>query len=148
LKVIFENRFCDEFSVDRMLTKEELKKIMAEKPLSVAIPTEYGGRGIVVKECLAMLSAASYESIALSLTFGINIALFLEPVAKYAQESIKENIFKNFLEQQQIGGLMITEPDYGSDALNMQTWNKKIGDSYKVEGMKHWQGLTGMADYW
>src|SRR5699024_5533069 len=73
---------------------------------------------------------------------------FLEPVAKYAQESIKENIFKNFLEQQQIGGLMITEPDYGSDALNMQTWNKKIGDSYKVEGMKHWQGLTGMADYW
>lgn len=148
LKEIFENRFYHEFSVDRMLTKEELKKVMVGKPLSVAIPAEYGGRGVVVKECLAMLSAASYESIALSLTFGINIALFLEPVAKYAQESIKENIFKNFLEQQQIGGLMITEPDYGSDALNMQTWNKKIGDSYKIEGMKHWQGLTGMADYW
>ena len=80
--------------------------------------------------------------------FGINIALFLEPVAKYANESVKEAIFKNFLEKQNMGGLMITEPDFGSDALNMQTWNERVGDSYKVKGVKHWQGLTGMANYW
>lgn len=149
LKEVFEKKYSkDEFAIERSLTKDELNIIMKEKPLAVAIPEEFGGRGVHVKECLGVLSAASYESISLSLIFGINIALFLEPVAKYANESVKGDIFKNFLEKQQMGGLMITEPDYGSDALNMQTWNEKVGDSYKVKGIKHWQGLTGMADYW
>jgi alkylation response protein AidB-like acyl-CoA dehydrogenase len=47
-----------------------------------------------------------------------------------------------------MGGLMITEPDYGSDALNMQTSNYKQGTNYHIRGTKHWQGLTGLADYW
>ena len=45
-----------------------------------------------------------------------------------------------------MGGLMITEPDFGSDALNMQTSNVKEGSNYHIKGTKHWQGLTGMAD--
>jgi alkylation response protein AidB-like acyl-CoA dehydrogenase len=149
LKEVFEKKFGgNEFSIERGLSPEDLNKIMEPTPLAVAIPENFGGRGVKVKECLGILSAASYESISLSLIFGINIALFLEPVAKYANESVKEAIFKNFLENRNMGGLMITEPDYGSDALNMQTWNERVGDSYKVNGVKHWQGLTGMADYW
>lgn len=149
LKEVFEKKFGgNEFSIERGLSPEDLNKIMEARPLAVAIPENFGGRGVKVKECLGILSAASYESISLSLIFGINIALFLEPVAKYANESVKESIFKNFLENRNMGGLMITEPDYGSDALNMQTWNERVGDSYKVNGVKHWQGLTGMADYW
>ena len=149
LKEVFEKKFGgNEFAIERGLSPEDLNKIMEARPLAVAIPENYGGRGVKVKECLGILSAASYESISLSLIFGINIALFLEPVAKYANESVKEAIFKNFLENQNMGGLMITEPDFGSDALNMQTWNERVGDSYKVNGVKHWQGLTGMANYW
>jgi alkylation response protein AidB-like acyl-CoA dehydrogenase len=44
-----------------------------------------------------------------------------------------------------MGGLMITEPDYGSDALNMKTQNKLEGEKYHIKGTKHWQGLTGMG---
>ncbi len=43
---------------------------------------------------------------------------------------------------------MITEPDFGSDALNMETYSTESRDSYRIRGSKHWQGLTGMADYW
>jgi len=138
----------DKLSLERGIPPSVLTKIMNEIPLSVAIPETYGGRGAIVKECLGVLSAASYESLPLSLTFGINIALFLEPVAKYGNEEVKAGIFKRFIEEQQMGGLMITEPDYGSDALNMQTFNTKKDDDYYIKGTKHWQGLTGMADYW
>ncbi|MEM1259810.1 MAG: acyl-CoA dehydrogenase family protein [Bacteroidota bacterium] len=149
LRTVFHERYdIDEFSKERGLPPVVLRDIMADAPLAVSIPNEYGGRGVHVKECLDVLAAASYESLPLSLTFGINIALFLEPVAKYANEEVKSGIFKRFLEQQNMGGLMITEPDYGSDALNMQTYNEKSGDTYKLNGTKHWQGLTGMADYW
>lgn len=149
LKSVFYERYnINEFSKERGLPALVLREIMADCPLSVAIPKEHGGRGADVKECLAMLSAASYESLSLSLIFGINIALFLEPTAKYANDTIKQGIFDRFLEQKNMGGLMITEPDFGSDALNMQTCNTKSGDSYHITGTKHWQGLTGMADYW
>ncbi|HDZ14419.1 hypothetical protein LCGC14_1014620 [marine sediment metagenome] len=149
LKNVFHERYdIEQFSKERGMPSVVLRDIMAESPLSVAIPENYGGRGLKVNECLSMLSAASYESLALSLTFGINIALFLEPIAKYANASVKDDIFKRFLEKQNMGGLMITEPDFGSDALGMETYNEKVGDGYVVKGTKHWQGLTGMADYW
>jgi len=147
-KSFYERDNIEKFSQQRGFPSLVFREIMANSPLSVAIPTKYGGRGCHVKECLGILAASSYESLPLSLTFGINIALFLEPLAKYGHEDIKPKIFNRFLQKQNMGGLMITEPDYGSDALNMQTSNVKIGDEYHIHGTKHWQGLTGIADYW
>jgi alkylation response protein AidB-like acyl-CoA dehydrogenase len=149
LKHLFHEKVdIDQLSLERGLPPSVLSEIMSGQPLSVAIPEEYGGRGSKVKECLGLLAAASYESLSLSLTFGINIALFLEPVSKYANDTVKKGIFDRFLENQNMGGLMITEPDYGSDALNMKTMYKEIAEGYQIKGTKHWQGLTGMADYW
>lgn len=138
----------NELSLKRGLPPELWSKIMDLDPLSVVIPKEHGGRGNVVKECLSVLSSASYESLPLSLTFGINMALFLEPLAKYGQYDVQKRVFKKFIEENAMGGLMITEPDHGSDALNMTTSYKTDGEEYQIKGQKHWQGLTGMADFW
>ncbi|TLX78336.1 acyl-CoA dehydrogenase [Labilibacter sediminis] len=146
--VFYERDNIEQFIQKRGFPSLVLRDIMATNPLSVGIPKEYGGRGVKMKECIGMMDAASYESLPLSLTFGINIALFLEPVAKYAGEAAKKSVFHRFLTRQNMGGLMITEPDYGSDALGMQTSNVKNGSNYHVKGVKHWQGLTGLADYW
>lgn len=149
LKYLFhEKSDINRLSLERGLPPEILSGIMANKPLSVAIPEEFGGRGSIVKECLGILAAASYESLGLSLTFGINIALFLEPISKYANNDVKAGIFNRFIENANMGGLMITEPDYGSDALSMKSYNAELENGYKIKGTKHWQGLTGMADFW
>ncbi len=135
-------------SLTRGLPPEFLAEIMKMQPLSVAIPEHHGGRGLHVKECLGVLAAASYESLSLSLIFGINIALFLEPFAKYGNTLLQERVFHQFLENQAMGGLMITEQAYGSDALNMRTSYEQKDDKYYIKGEKHWQGLTGAADFW
>lgn len=146
---IFREEFdYSSISLKRDFPAEFLAEIMKKKPLAVAIPKIHGGRGVSVKECLGVLSAASYESLALSLMFGINIALFLEPVAKYGNFAVQERVFKEFLENNAMGGLMITEKAYGSDALNMKTGYEQIGESYRIKGEKHWQGLSGAADFW
>ncbi|HEY3389868.1 MAG TPA: acyl-CoA dehydrogenase, partial [Prolixibacteraceae bacterium] len=90
----------------------------------------------------------SYESLALSLTLGINNALFIQPVSKYGQESIKPKVFGQFPNNSCMGGLMITEPNFGSDALSMHTSFTEENGYFHIEGKKHWAGLTGMADYW
>lgn len=149
LKQLFHEEYdINELSKSRGLPPEVWKAIMEEHPLSVAIGEEYGGRGLKVNECLRILSAASYESLPLSLTFGINIALFLEPLAKYGTQESKDRILSTFVQQHKMGGLMITEPEFGSDALNMRTSYLPTDKGYAIKGTKHWQGLTGQADYW
>jgi len=125
-----------------------MREIMSMNPLSVGIPSEFGGRGCRMEENIALLEAAAYESLALSLTFGINSALFLQPVGKYAQPEIKPVVFDRFLNQQNMGGLMITEPSFGSDALNMQSSFTQKNGKYHIKGTKHWAGLTGWAEFW
>ena len=145
--------FHERADIDQMATKRGMppfvmREIMTVNPLSVGIPSEFGGRGCKMQECIALLATASYESLALSLTFGINSALFLQPVAKYAQQEAKEPVFERFLLHQNMGGLMITEPDFGSDALSMQTSFTENNNNYHLQGTKHWAGLTGWAEFW
>ena len=149
LRELFRNEYdFNQISLGRDLPADFKAKIMAKNPLAVAIPELHGGRGVNVKECLGVLAAASYESLSLSLMFGINIALFLEPLAKYGNYAVQDRIFKKFLEEQAMGGLMITEKAYGSDALNMKTSFKEVDGGFKIQGEKHWQGLSGAADFW
>jgi alkylation response protein AidB-like acyl-CoA dehydrogenase len=149
LQNVFSRRAdFNELSTSRGLPPFVMREIQSLTPLSVFIPEEYGGRGGHVHECQAILATASYESLALSLTLGINGALFLQPLTKYGHDSIKGPIFERFIEDKNMGGLMITEPDYGTDALNMQTSYTKEDGTYHVDGTKHWAGLTGWADFW
>ena len=153
LKMQMKNVFHGRADIDQMAVKRGMppfvmREIMSLNPLAVGIPVAYGGRGCKMEENIALLAAASYESLALSLTFGINSALFLQPVGKYAQEDAKAPIFNRFLTQQNMGGLMITEPDFGSDALNMQSSFTEKNGKFHLQGIKHWAGLTGWAEFW
>jgi len=149
MKNVFHSRAdINKMAINRGMPPFVMREIMSLNPLSVGIPKEYGGRGCKMHESVSLLAVASYESLALSLTFGINSALFLQPVAKYAEEEAKVSVFNRFLNQQNMGGLMITEPGFGSDALNMQTSFQEKNGKYHLEGTKHWAGLTGWAEYW
>ncbi|MBV5313509.1 MAG: acyl-CoA/acyl-ACP dehydrogenase [Prolixibacteraceae bacterium] len=149
MKNVFHLRAdIDQMAIKRGMPPFVMREIMSLNPLAIGIPVEYGGRGCKMEENISLLAAASYESLALSLTFGINSALFLQPVGKYAPEEAKGPVFERFMNKQNMGGLMITEPGYGSDALNMQTSFSEKNGRYHLEGTKHWAGLTGWAEYW
>lgn len=149
LQHVFHTRSsADDLALNRGLPPFALREIRSANPFAAFIPKQFGGRGGQPSESLSVISAASYESLGLSLMFGINYALFLQPVIKYAQESVKPSILKRFIQEKAMGGLMITEPNHGSDALNMRTsYTKEFGE-YHIKGSKHWGGLTGWADYW
>lgn len=132
----------------KQFNQSDWEKILEFKPLQYAIEKEFSGSGMNTAMCMEYLELASYFSVSLTLMFGINIALFLEPIAKYGSPEIKQSVLHNFLEEGKTGGLMITEPDFGTDAMNMTTTFTREGDTIKVKGTKHWQGLTGQADYW
>lgn len=138
----------DEISQDPGLPASVWREIRGGDPYSAFIPRAYGGRGGHVHEGLDVLAAASYESLPLSVLLAINWTLFLQPVAKYGQEEVKAPTFDRFLHGDSMGGFMLTEPDFGSDALGIRTSYVETGGQYHIEGTKHWGGLTGWADFW
>ncbi len=149
LEYVFHQRAdINQIETQRGLPPYAMREILSANPLLAFIPTAYGGRGGHANEGMEVVSAASYESLALGLTLGINWALFLQPLHKYANERIKKSVFDGFVVDKKMGGLMITEPDHGSDALNMQTSYTEHNSYYHLKGTKHWAGLTGWADYW
>ena len=150
LKHLFEDRAsCDDINADRGLPPYVLDRMREVDPLSVYIPEAHGGRGGHIREGLAVLEETGYHSLALTLLVGINGGLFLQPVAKYGGDALQSRTFGGILRQKRLGGLMITEPDYGSDALNMKTaWRATDHGTVRIDGTKHWGGLTGWADYW
>ncbi len=148
LRVLFEHRETSSHAAQHGLDRTFTNRVLESQPLSVFIPERFGGRGQHVQECLSMLEACSYESLPLSLVMGINGALFLQPLSKYGLESVQAEVFPRFLHENALGGLMITEPGFGSDALQMQTSAEKTAAGYHIRGTKHWGGLTGHADYW
>ena len=149
LQNVFHHREdSDQLGSSRGLPPYVLREIMANNPFSAFIPAEYGGRGGMQQEGIALTEAASYASLPLALTFGINWALFIQPVAKYADPQTAATVFNDLQQNRKMAGLMITEPDYGSDALHMQSsWTPQNGQC-RIQGTKHWAGLTGWADYW
>jgi len=149
LVTVFHQRTdINQLETQRGLPPFVMREILSADPFLAFIPKAFGGRGAHESEGIEIVSAASYESLALGLTFGINWGLFLQPLNKYANEEIKQAIFKGFTADRKMGGLMITEPGFGSDALNMQTSFTESDDYYHLKGTKHWAGLTGTADYW
>ncbi len=149
MKSVYHDRSkIDDMAVKRGMPPFVMREIMSANPFSAIIPKEHGGLGGDVKESIALMSTASYESLALSLTFGINTALFLQPVMKAGQKDYVAEVLNRFVTKGNMGGLMITEPDFGSDALSMQTFAKDNDTHFDLNGTKHWAGLTGWADYW
>ncbi|MEM0964214.1 MAG: acyl-CoA dehydrogenase family protein, partial [Bacteroidota bacterium] len=139
----------DQTGGDRGVAPFVLHRFRDVDPLSVYVPEAYGGRGGSIGHSLTVLEETSYHSLPLSLIVGINGGLFLQPVAKYATRDAKERVLTSFVRDRKFAGLMITEPDYGSEALSMETaWRGTDRGTVKIEGTKHWAGLTGWADYW
>jgi alkylation response protein AidB-like acyl-CoA dehydrogenase len=147
-KVFREPQNHKTVSLQRGVPPMLMRDVMQCRPLRVFIPEEHGGFGGDVSQCLAMLEASSYESLPLSLMMGINGALFIQPVTRYASHSIAPEILSVCTNESAMGGLMITEPGFGSDALHMQTSYPGGGQWVQSGRDKHWAGLTGWADYW
>jgi alkylation response protein AidB-like acyl-CoA dehydrogenase len=144
-----ERASCDAINADRGVPPFVLDRMREVDPLSVYIAEAHGGRGGHIREGLAVLEETGYHSLALTLLVGINGGLFLQPVGKYGSETVQARSFAGILRDKRLGGLMITEPGYGSDALSMKTsWRATGRGTARIEGTKHWGGLTGWADYW
>jgi alkylation response protein AidB-like acyl-CoA dehydrogenase len=129
--------------------REVFRDLWDLAPFREYVPEEFGGRGGEAAGVLAVVDAVASEHPALALSLALTGALFALPVAAHGRRETQSEVFARLLgDEVCLGGMMMTEPGCGTDVLRAETQITPTAGGFRVQGMKHWSGHTGHADYW
>jgi len=85
--------------------------------LGAGVPEEYGGSGGDYISAALIGQAIARVSPAISLSFGAHLNLCTHNILRNGTEEQKEKYLLKLAKGEWIGGLALTEPDAGSDAM-------------------------------
>jgi alkylation response protein AidB-like acyl-CoA dehydrogenase len=112
--------------------------------LGMAIPADAGGQqSDLVSQCLVMeelFGASAAAGLMVSATWACANTIARRPSA--AARPFLERIVRDGC----LGSYCLSEPDAGSDAANVQTFAKRDGDHYVINGKKCWITNGGDAE--
>jgi glutaryl-CoA dehydrogenase (non-decarboxylating) len=126
--------------------RKVLEKLGEAGLLGVSIPAEYGGSdtdfvslGLVCEE---LERADTSARVILSVHSGLHCLTLMQ----WGTEEQKRRWLPKLATGERVGAFGLTEPNAGSDAINITTRARKDGDSYVLNGQKTWISLSDYAD--
>ncbi|MFD3312457.1 L-prolyl-[peptidyl-carrier protein] dehydrogenase [Streptomyces sp. NPDC058694] len=112
------------------------------------VPLEYGGSGLDAVAASAVMEALGYGCADTGFAFSIAAHLFasLMPIVEFGTEEQKRRLLPALCSGERIAAHAITEPEAGSDALNLRTRAEFRGDHYVLHGSKCFTTNAPVAD--
>lgn len=116
--------------------------------LSYAIPEEYGGSGVSSLLTHLVVAEELFWGCAGIATAMGGIGLAAIPLLEMGSEEQKRRWLPLFTDPNKVrlGAMCLTEPNAGSDVVNMSTRAEKKGDRYIINGSKTFITNGGIAD--
>ncbi|MBL8068251.1 MAG: acyl-CoA dehydrogenase family protein [Armatimonadetes bacterium] len=126
---------------------ETLKKMGEAGLLGISIPAKYGGTdtdyislGIVCEE---LEKADTSARVAMSVHSGLHCMTLMQ----WGTEEQKQRWLPKLASGEHLGAFGLTEPNAGSDAVNIKTTARMDGDHYVINGSKTWISLADYATH-
>jgi len=105
--------------------------------LGITVPQEYGGQGLSYLAAGMLCEAMAYANPALAFSWASHDNLCLDALFRNGNEEQRQRFVPKMCAGELIGGLGMTEPGAGSDALgSMRTTARRNGDHYLLNGGK------------
>jgi len=104
--------------------------------MGITVAEDYGGAGADLLSAIIVLEELSKASPAIALSWGAHANLCCNNLNHNASPNQKSKYLPPLCTGQHIGALGLTEPNAGSDAVNIQTVAVRKGDHYVVNGTK------------
>ena len=111
-----------------------------------SIPAEYGGLGLTTEELVLCAMELSQASVALRARVGTNTGIGSEALVADGTEEQKRRYLPRMASGELTGCLALTEPEAGSEASNVQTTARRVGDHYVLDGTKCYITNAPVAD--
>jgi acyl-CoA dehydrogenase len=142
--------FGDEFWLERDKTgefPEEFYQAMAKGGwLGITMPEEYGGSNLGVMEAMLMMMTVA-EGGGLSAASAVHINIFgPHPIVKFGTDEQKRRWLPPLIAGEQKTCFGVTEANAGLDTSRIETFAKREGDKYIINGQKIWTTTAQQAD--
>jgi len=114
---------------------------------SLLVPKKYGGQGADLLTSVLSMEALSYacKDSGLVHAIGTQICCIVQ-MSLFASDALKQAYLPALATGEKMAAQAITEPDAGSDVLNMKTNAIKIDDGYLLNGTKMFISNGPLAD--
>ncbi len=112
------------------------KRLSEQGYTGIAIPEEYGGSEGDFLMAALVARAIGRANSGISMSFGAHLNLVGHNILRNGTEQQKQKYLPEIASAQMIGGLGLTEPNAGSDAMGIQTTARSVDGGYLLNGTK------------
>jgi alkylation response protein AidB-like acyl-CoA dehydrogenase len=106
--------------------------------MGVLVPEQYGGSGLGYLEYVTVISEISKICGAIGLSVAAHNSLCTGHILQFGSEAQKQQYLPKLASGEWIGAWGLTEPNTGSDAMNMKCVAHQEGDEWVLNGTKCW----------
>jgi alkylation response protein AidB-like acyl-CoA dehydrogenase len=126
---------------------DNFKDCLAMDLPGLGIPEEYGGSGADHVTQAIMIEEIARVCGSTSLMLAV-IGLSTTPLIYWASEEIKARYLPKVVSGEMQGSYCLSEADAGSDVAAMTTRAERDGDTWVLNGSKHWISNAGISDFY
>jgi alkylation response protein AidB-like acyl-CoA dehydrogenase len=145
--------FCEEIRpieelcyVEHTFNKEVLPLAKKHDILSMPVPAVYGGRGADTVTYARALARIGREGTGVRTFFSGHVSIGQYPIYTWGNEEQKRRYLPAAARGEKIMAFGLTEPEAGSNPLEMQMTYERKGDQYLLNGVKYLISNAGIAD--
>lgn len=113
--------------------------------LGMPIPPEYGGRGADAVTYSQALARIGQEGTSVRTFFSGHTSIGQYPILKWGNEELKQRYLPPSCRGEKVLAFGLTEPDAGSNPLEMTMTYEKKDDHYELNGVKYLISNAGIA---
>lgn len=114
--------------------------------LGIPLPTQYGGRGADAVTYARALARIGREGTGVRTFFSGHTSIGEYPILRYGSESLKQKYLPRAVAGECILAFGLTEPDAGSNPLELTSTYRREGDHFLLNGVKYLISNGSIAD--
>src|SRR6516164_4765582 len=114
--------------------------------LGIPVPKEYGGRGADAVTYALALARIGREGTSVRTFFSGHTSIGQAPIMYFGNEEQKRRYLPPSVRGEKILAFGLTEPEAGSNPLEMQMTYERKGDQFVLNGVKYLISNGGIAD--
>ena len=139
--------YADQWDEAHYLPIKEVMRPLGEMGyFGTVIPEAYGGEDIGFLAAMIVTEELAKASSSLRVQVNMQVLGCAYTIYKYGDEAVRKKYVEKLCTAEYIGGFGITEPDAGSDVMNIASTAEDKGDHWLLNGNKTWISNADVAD--
>lgn len=138
--------FIESMDEQDQFPRDVIEKMATLGLMGIPIPEKWGGAGADYISYILALEELSRVSATVGVILAVHTSVGTMPILRYGTEEQKKKYVTRLAQGEYLGAFALTEPHAGSDASQIRTTAKRVGETYILKGSKIFITNAGEAD--